>query len=125
MDDQIRVLKTAAADYSAANMQYRLVRFSGNQAVLCTLRSDVSGVLLNLPASGEDAEVCIFGRCHVRSGENFAAGQMLYPDASGFALGAAVTGEGSAIACIGQAIQAGSASAVVLDQFISKSQLEL
>jgi hypothetical protein len=106
-------------------MQYRLVRFSGDQAVLCTLRSDVQGVLLNTPASGEDAEICIFGKCPVRCDGGVISGHALYPDASGFAAGALLTGEGSALTAIGHALQNDGAAGEVVEQFISRFQLEL
>lgn len=60
----------AAANYSSATFQYRLVRLTTSNTIKCTtlLTHPVLGVLLNSPTSGSMAEVCTLGISKVRFG---------------------------------------------------------
>ena len=81
---------SAGADLSAK--QYYGVKMSANRTVvLMAADTDVpAGVLVNDPASGETAAVCVVGRVPVVAGETLAAGNLvrLGSDGKGYVMDA-------------------------------------
>ena len=69
--DLVLISLTAASDMNAATMQYCFVKAGSvkGECHLCTAANDVPiGVLQNLPARGEVAEVAITGMSKLRAG---------------------------------------------------------
>lgn len=66
--NQILISVAAGEDLSAQAKQFLIVKLSSGAVVACTGTTDKPfGVLQNRPASGDMAEVCIFGITKVRS----------------------------------------------------------
>ena len=98
----------AAADLSAK--QYHIVKLASATTVnVCSAITDVPiGVLLNNPASGEAAEICILGVSKIVADGTIAAGNLLGTSADGQA-DAIAAGSDTTVYTIGQAIGAASA----------------
>lgn len=88
----LEVSMVAGADLSAdtqasSSNRYRAVKLNGTTAgsiVAIASTADVMlGVLKNLPASAEFAEVQVLGTCKVRAGAAFSANARLKLDSSG------------------------------------------
>lgn len=88
----LEVSMVAGADLSAdtqasSSKRYRAVKLNGTTAgsiVAIASTADVMlGVLKNLPASAEFAEVQVLGTCKVRAGAAFSANARLKLDSSG------------------------------------------
>lgn len=73
--------------------QYHGVKMNGNRTVdLIDADTDMPvGVLLNEPLDGEEALVMIVGRCPVVFEDTITAGELIYFNSNGHAVGWAVT----------------------------------
>lgn len=102
---------TAAADLSAK--QFHFVKLASATTVdVCSGVTDKPiGILQNSPASGQAAEICIFGITKVVSDGNTVAGNLLGTSSDGQA--AVYTSSDTTKFICGQAIEAGAASEVV------------
>jgi hypothetical protein len=80
--------ETFKAGATLATNQYHGVKFNANrQVILMAADTDVpAGIVLNDPASGEEAEVLVVGRTPIVAGETITAGQLVRVDASGHAM---------------------------------------
>lgn len=85
--------ETFIAGESLATAQYHGVKLNGNRTVdLIDATTDMPvGVLLNEPGDEEEALVMIVGRCPVVLEDTIAAGELIYFNANGHAVGWAVT----------------------------------
>lgn len=103
---------TASADLSTK--QYYFVKMSGNNTVtVCAAITDIPiGVLQNNPASGQAAEVCLFGITKVVADGTLAAGNRIGTSADGQA-DAIAAGVDTTVAIVGQALNAAAAGNTV------------
>lgn len=99
---------TAAADLSGK--QYYFVKLASESTVnVCSAVTDVPiGVLQNTPASGESAQITVFGLSKVSADATLAAGDVIGTSADGQAQPLTVGTETTVYTC-GQAITAGAA----------------
>ena len=99
---------TAAADLSSK--QYYFVKLASATTVnVCSAVTDVPiGVLQNTPASGEAAQICVFGLSKVSADATLAAGDIIGTSADGQAQ-PVVQGTETTVYNAGQAITAGAA----------------
>lgn len=99
---------TAAADLSGK--QYYFVKLASESTVnVCSAVTDVPiGVLQNTPASGESAQITVFGLSKVSADATLAAGDVIGTSADGQAQPLTVGTETTVYTC-GQAITAGDA----------------
>ena len=102
---------SASADLSAK--QFHFVKLSAATTVdVCSGVTDKPiGILQNSPASGQQAEICIFGITKVVSDGTTAAGNLIGTSADGQA--AVYTSSDTTKFICGQAIEAGAAGEVV------------
>jgi hypothetical protein len=102
---------TASADLSAK--QFHFVKLaSATTVTVCNGVTDKPiGVLQNSPASGQAAEICIFGITKVVSDGTTAAGDLI--GTSSDAQAAVYTASDTTKYICGQAIEAGAASEVI------------
>lgn len=79
--------ETFIAGGNLSAKQYYGVKLSGDRtAVIFAANTDVPvGVLLNAPASGEEALVCVVGRCPVVLSDTLVAGEPIYFHSDGTA----------------------------------------
>lgn len=77
------------ASGSLAALQYHAVKLSGNRTVVAlAAETDIPvGVLLNEPGDTEEALVMIVGRCPVVLEDTIAAGELIYFNEHGHAIG--------------------------------------
>lgn len=111
-DSQVVVSFTAGADLSAK--QYNFVKISGTGVVIVAADTDVPiGVLLNDPASGETAAVCVSGVVKLEASAAITAGAVLGTSAAGLAV-TRVPGTDTTKYIVGRAITAAGASGDII-----------
>jgi len=85
VDSQVILSIPAGADLSAK--QYNFVKISGTGVVAVAADTDVPiGVLLNDPASGETASVCVTGITKVEASAAITAGTLIGTTSAGLAV---------------------------------------
>lgn len=81
----LKITLVAGADLSAA--QYKFVKISSGQAVLCAAATDVPiGVLQNAPLSGQEAEITVIGGTKIVGSASIAAGALIGTTSAGKAV---------------------------------------
>lgn len=81
----VKITLVAGADLSAA--QYKFVKISGGQAVVCAAATDIPiGVLQNAPTSGQEAEVCVVGGTKIVGSASISAGALVGTTSAGKAV---------------------------------------
>lgn len=98
------------ASEDLSSYQYYGVTLSGDRTVdLHDADTDIpSGILLNAPESGEEAEVLVIGRTPIVAGETIAAHQLVRIDSNGKAMVFEVDTDVTCY-CIGQCTQGADA----------------
>lgn len=106
-----KITLVAGADLSSA--QYKFVKISSGNAVVCAAATDRPiGVLQNAPASGQEAEIVVVGGTKVIAGGSITAGAAI--GTNGSALAAAKTvGTDTTHYIAGTALSGGSANEVI------------
>jgi hypothetical protein len=102
---------TASADLSAKQFHFVKLASATTVAVCDGVTDKPIGILQNTPASGQAAEICIFGITKVVSDGNTVAGNLIGTSADGQA--AVYTSSDTTKFICGQAIEAGAASEVI------------
>ena len=110
----------AGGDLSAAANQYKFVKYSAAKTVIvCTGATDIPcGVLQNRPASGDAAEVVIFGITKVQGDANLGFGDLIGTSADGQA-DAKVAGTDTTEYVVGHIIEDNAAAAGLATAFIN------
>lgn len=81
----VKITLVAGADLSAA--QYKFVKISSGQAVVCAAATDIPiGVLQNAPTSGQEAEVCVVGGTKIVGSASISAGALVGTTSAGKAV---------------------------------------
>lgn len=101
------------AGATLASSQYHGVKLNANrQVIVCAADTDIpAGIVLNDPASGQEAEVLVLGRCPVVFGETVTAGQLIRIDGSGHAM-VFETNTDTTAYCVGQCTIGGAITEV-------------
>jgi len=69
----VKITLVAGADLSAA--QYKFVKLSSGQAVVCSAATDIPvGVLQNAPLSGQEAEITVIGGSKIIGSASISVG---------------------------------------------------
>jgi len=98
LEKPVQILSfTSASTYTSASQQYQLMKLSATgTAVACSAVTDQPiGVLQNLPAIGEQAEICVLGVTKIRMGTSGSIGSLLQTGADARAVPFVALGTGA------------------------------
>jgi len=117
----LKITLVAGADLSAA--QYKFVKISAGQAVVCSGATDVPiGVLQNSPASGSEASILVAGGTKIVSSASISAGALIGTNSAGKA-DAKVAGTDTTEYVAGQVILGAGADGEYLTAVINCANL--
>ena len=86
----VKITLVAGADLSGS--QYKFVKISSGQAVVCAAATDVPiGVLQNAPLSGQEAEITVVGGTKIVGSASIAAGLQIGTTSAGKAVALTVS----------------------------------
>ena len=110
----------AGEDLSGTGKQFRFVKLDASgDVVLCTGATDIPiGVLLDLPESGEAAEVCVIGQCEVEADAAMNEGDLVGTSADGQA-DAKVAGTDTTEYVVGHVMSASAAAGTRCSVFVN------
>lgn len=78
----VKITAVAGADLSAA--QYKFVKWSSGQVVVCAAATDIPcGVLQNSPTSGQEAEVTVVGGTKIVGSASISVGSLVGTSSAG------------------------------------------
>lgn len=81
----LKITAPAGADLSGA--QYKFVKWSGGNVILCAAATDVPcGVLQNSPTSGQEAEVTVVGGTKIVGSASISVGALIGTTSAGKAV---------------------------------------